>query len=76
MDMDSGSCGHMSANEVNKDVDDWHEWHLRGISSQDSLDRFGDDLCELLLSYLWLRDSFRYECLSKHMSECLVLSHK
>ncbi|CAG2178437.1 unnamed protein product, partial [Oppiella nova] len=32
---------------------------------KDSFDRFGDDLCGLVLSYLSLKDSFRYECLSK-----------
>ncbi|CAG2162930.1 unnamed protein product [Oppiella nova] len=32
---------------------------------KDSLDRLGDDLCGLVLSYLSLKDSFRYECLSK-----------
>jgi len=35
------------------------------IYSKDSFDRFGDDLCQLLLSYLSLKDRFRYECLSK-----------
>src|SRR5882757_7873233 len=30
-----------------------------------SYDRFGDDLCEVLLSYMSLEDRFRYECLSK-----------
>ncbi|CAG2174818.1 unnamed protein product, partial [Oppiella nova] len=33
--------------------------------SKDSFDRFGDDLCEEILSYLSLKDGFRYECLSK-----------
>ncbi|CAG2165252.1 unnamed protein product [Oppiella nova] len=33
--------------------------------AKDSFDRFGDDLCEEMLSYLSLKDSFRYECLSK-----------
>ncbi|CAG2175285.1 unnamed protein product, partial [Oppiella nova] len=32
---------------------------------KNSFDRFGDDLCEELLSYLSLKESFRYECLSK-----------
>ncbi|CAG2170348.1 unnamed protein product [Oppiella nova] len=35
------------------------------IYSKDSLDRFGDDLCEILLSYLSFEGRFRYECLSK-----------
>jgi hypothetical protein len=29
------------------------------------MDRFGDDLCQLLLSYLQLYDCFRCECVSK-----------
>ena len=32
---------------------------------RDSLDRYGDDLCEEILSYLSLEDCFRFECLSK-----------
>ncbi|CAG2175385.1 unnamed protein product, partial [Oppiella nova] len=32
---------------------------------RDSLDRYGDDLCEEILSYLSLEDCFRVECLSK-----------
>ncbi|CAG2172158.1 unnamed protein product [Oppiella nova] len=35
------------------------------IYSKDSFERFGDDLCEVLLSYLSFEDRFRYECLSK-----------
>ncbi len=31
----------------------------------DSFDRFGDDLCELLLSYLSISDKIRFECVSK-----------
>ncbi|CAG2164372.1 unnamed protein product [Oppiella nova] len=34
-------------------------------SKKVSLDRFGDDLCEVLLSYLSIKDRFRYECVSK-----------
>ncbi|CAG2167871.1 unnamed protein product, partial [Oppiella nova] len=32
---------------------------------RDSLDRYGDDLCEEILSYLSLADCFRFECVSK-----------
>ncbi|XP_054157447.1 glutaminyl-peptide cyclotransferase-like [Oppia nitens] len=32
---------------------------------RDSFDRFGDDLCRLLLRYLPTDDRFRYECVSK-----------
>ena len=33
--------------------------------SRDSFDRFGDDLCEVLLSYHTFEDKFRFECVSK-----------
>ncbi|CAG2175202.1 unnamed protein product [Oppiella nova] len=32
---------------------------------KDSFDRYGDDLCEVILSHLSLDDCFRFECLSK-----------
>ncbi|CAG2103764.1 unnamed protein product [Medioppia subpectinata] len=35
------------------------------IYAKDSLDRFGDDLCALIVSYLSLGDRFRLECVSK-----------
>ena len=31
----------------------------------DSFDRFGDDLLELIVSYLTIEDKFRFQCLSK-----------
>ena len=39
--------------------------------SRDSFDRFGDDLCEVLLSYLTLSDCFRFECVSKQFKALL-----
>ena len=33
--------------------------------SKDSFDRFGDDLCEEVLSYLTFEDKFRFECVAK-----------
>ena len=39
-----------------------NEWE---VYPKESFDRFGDDLCEVLLSYLSFEDRFRYECLSK-----------
>jgi hypothetical protein len=33
--------------------------------AKDSMDRFGDDMCEHILSYLSLEDRFRCECVSK-----------
>ncbi|CAG2108656.1 unnamed protein product [Medioppia subpectinata] len=35
------------------------------IYAKNSLDRFGDDLCALIVSYLTFEDRFRYECVSK-----------
>ena len=32
---------------------------------KDSMDRFGDDLTELIVSYLWFEDKVRLECVSK-----------
>jgi hypothetical protein len=37
---------------------------LRGRKSRiDSFDRFVDDLCQLLLSYLSIKDKIRFECI-------------
>ncbi|CAG2173076.1 unnamed protein product [Oppiella nova] len=44
--------------------------------SKDSFDRFGDDLCRLLLSYLPFEEHFRRECLSKQFQRCLHISIK
>ncbi|CAG2115582.1 unnamed protein product [Medioppia subpectinata] len=38
---------------------------------KDSFDRFGDDLCEELLSYLSFEDRFRWECVSKQWQRVL-----
>jgi len=35
------------------------------IYSKDSFDRFGDDLMEVLLSYLSIEQKIKFECLSK-----------
>src|SRR5882757_1131711 len=35
------------------------------IYAKDSFDRFGDDLIELVLSYIPFEDSFQYKCVSK-----------
>ena len=35
------------------------------VYAKDSFDRFGDDLTELMLSYLILEDKVRLECVSK-----------
>ena len=35
------------------------------IYSKDSFERFGDDLTELVLSYISFEDCFHYKCVSK-----------
>ncbi|CAG2103462.1 unnamed protein product [Medioppia subpectinata] len=42
------------------------------IYAKDSLDRFGDDLCALLLSYFPFKDRFRCECVSKQFQRTVV----
>ncbi|CAG2101796.1 unnamed protein product, partial [Medioppia subpectinata] len=42
------------------------------VYARDSMDRFGDDLCQYLLSYLSLKDRFRYECVSKHLDHNIL----
>ncbi|CAG2161738.1 unnamed protein product [Oppiella nova] len=41
---------------------------------KDSFDRYGDDLCEEILSYLSLEDCFRFECLSKQWQRLVFKS--
>ena len=41
------------------------------VYSKDSMDRFGDDLTELILSYLTLEDKIRLECVSKQWKRCV-----
>ncbi|CAG2103002.1 unnamed protein product [Medioppia subpectinata] len=43
----------------------------RQIYAKNSMDRFGDDLCELLLSYLSFEDRFRCECVSKQFQRTI-----
>ncbi|CAG2103934.1 unnamed protein product [Medioppia subpectinata] len=48
-------------------TDDSNRDHIQHpmIYAKNSMDRFGDDLCALIVSYLSLEDRFRYECVSK-----------
>jgi len=43
--------------------------------SRDSFDRFGDDLCELILSELLLIDKFRYESVCKQWQRLIFNKH-
>ncbi|CAG2101682.1 unnamed protein product [Medioppia subpectinata] len=44
--------------------------------SKDSFDRFGDDLCQQLLSFLTFEDRFRCECLSKQWRRLVFNTQK
>ncbi|CAG2166139.1 unnamed protein product [Oppiella nova] len=66
------NCANMSTNRTQEEY-----------YPKDSLDRFGDDLCGLLLSYLSFEDCFRFECLSKQWQrlvfknvDTIILSEK
>jgi hypothetical protein len=41
------------------------------MKNRDSFDRFGDDLCELILSYLEIYYTFYYQCVSKQWSRLI-----
>ncbi|CAG2166439.1 unnamed protein product [Oppiella nova] len=58
------SCNYIQKG-VNKTYTTTNSIIMSQIYSKDSLDRFGDDLCQHLLSYLSFEDRFTYECLSK-----------
>ncbi|CAG2101957.1 unnamed protein product [Medioppia subpectinata] len=44
------------------------------IYPKNSFDRYGDDLCQLLLSYLTFEDRFRCECVSKQFKRTVFAS--
>ncbi|CAG2107299.1 unnamed protein product [Medioppia subpectinata] len=44
------------------------------IYAKNSMDRFGDDLCALLVSYLSFEDRFLYECVSKQFQRTVFES--
>ncbi|CAG2102478.1 unnamed protein product [Medioppia subpectinata] len=44
------------------------------IYAKNSMDRFGDDLCALLVSYLSLKDRFQCECVSKQFQRTVFES--
>ncbi|CAG2117043.1 unnamed protein product, partial [Medioppia subpectinata] len=57
-------------------TDDGNEDNRRKVQlyAKDSMDRFGDDLCELLLSYFPFEDQFRCECVSKQFQRNFLVS--
>ena len=62
-----------------KSLDEEHEEHKSPYFSsiewevypKDSFERFGDDLSEVLLSYLSFEDKFRFECVSKQFQRLI-----
>ena len=42
-----------------------HKKSLRGVYERDSIERFGDDLTEPIMQYLWFRHKVLFESLSK-----------
>jgi hypothetical protein len=42
----------------------------------DSFDRFGDDLCEVLISYLSISDKIGFECVSKQWKSLIFNKQK
>ncbi|CAG2115687.1 unnamed protein product, partial [Medioppia subpectinata] len=57
-------------------TDDGNEDNRRHpkIYAKNSMDRFGDDLCQLLLSHLSLEDCFQCECVSKQFQRTVFES--
>ncbi|CAG2176364.1 unnamed protein product [Oppiella nova] len=55
----------MAGNTVMKTTDE-EEYYPKN-----SFDRFGDDLCGLVLSYQSLKECFRFECLSRQWQRCV-----
>src|SRR6266700_6390662 len=45
------------------------------VYSKSSFDRFGDDLCELILSYMAFEDKFRLECVAKQWLRVVFNRH-
>src|ERR1700742_1219806 len=57
--MNRRSIPDMSVHRVSEDMT------ALQVYAKDSFERFGDDLTEVILSYLRLKDKFRFECISK-----------
>ena len=55
------------------EVNDTRTQLFRGSFENDSLDRFGDDLIELIVGNLTIEDKFKFECLSKRI-QCLIFN--
>jgi len=48
----------------------------RAKYDKNTFDRFGDDLCGLLLSYLGHNEKLRYECVSKQWQRCIYVNER
>ncbi|XP_054157839.1 uncharacterized protein LOC128956180 [Oppia nitens] len=66
----------MASNETMSLPSMTKKMYLRSDSSiRQSFDRFGDDLTELLLSYLSFDEKIRHECVSKQWQRLVFQSH-
>ncbi|CAG2178214.1 unnamed protein product, partial [Oppiella nova] len=61
--MDRRSCGQKPPKRAKTSMTDTNR--TQEEYPKDSLDRYGDDLCGVILSYLSLEECFRFECVSK-----------
>src|ERR1700679_3939271 len=67
----SQRMGGMTARSV-----DTNDTNVDQNYAKDSFDRFGDDLCQYLLTYLSLEDRFRFQCLSKQWQRVVYHTQK
>jgi hypothetical protein len=54
-----------------KNIENYRKSYMNANYKRNSFDRFGDDFCELILSYLCLEDKMRFECLNSQWNRCI-----
>ena len=62
--------------ELNQNISQTKDLRSDEKYSSDSFERFGDDLCELLLSYLSVKQKKRFECVSKQWQRLVFNKQK
>ncbi|CAG2102983.1 unnamed protein product [Medioppia subpectinata] len=65
---------HSKTSQLTTDDDNEDNCRQPQIYAKNSIDRFGDDLCALLLSYFPLEDHIRCESLSKQFRRSVFVS--
>src|ERR1700761_1624576 len=68
--MNRRSIPDMSVHRVSEDMT------ALQVYAKDSFERFGDDLTELIVSYLTLEDKLRFECISKQWQRFVFRSER